>query len=197
MDSADGASCWRWGRMAAVAAVGGLAIACAGCGPTTSTKGPDPGVAAAKSEAKSEPTAHEEHPAFYSVASYNEAQDPDANLAVTLARAKAEHKRVILQVGGEWCGWCKLISNYMATNETIRNLVDKSFVVMKVTYPGDHADEFLAKYPKCDAYPHFFILDADGKLLHSQGTGELESGQGYNDEVFAKFLATWSENVTP
>lgn len=194
MDSAGESSRWRLGRMAAVA---GLVIACVGCKPDTSSKAPGPGAVPATSEAESEPAVHKDHPAFYSVADYNEAQDPDTDLAATLARAKSEHKRVILQVGGEWCGWCKLISNYMATNETIRNLVDKSFVVMKVTYPGDHADEFLAKYPKCEAYPHFFVLDADGKLLHSQGTGELELGQGYNDEVFAKFLTTWSENVTP
>ena len=34
--------------------------------------------------------------------------------------------------------------------------------------------EFLSKYPEIKAYPHLFILEKDGSLLHSQNTEELE-----------------------
>lgn len=41
-------------------------------------------------------------------------------------------------------------------------------------------------------YPHLFVLDADGKLLHSQNTADLEEGRGYNEGVVLAFLAKWA-----
>lgn len=131
-------------------------------------------------------------PAFYSVSLYDEERDPAADLADTLRRANAENKRVLLQVGGNWCGWCIKISKYMETNQRVHELVDKNFVVMKVTYPGKHAKEFLAQYPSCNGYPHFFVLGQDGTFLHLQQTGELEKGEGYDEEEFVQFLTSWA-----
>ncbi len=51
--------------------------------------------------------------------------------------------------------------------------------------------EFLSEYPEIPGYPHFFVLDQDGTLLHSQGTGELESGRGYDEDLFIAFLNAW------
>ena len=58
---------------------------------------------------------------------------------------------------------------------------------------GDQNDNsaFLANYPKVPAYPHFFVLETDGTLLHSQGTAELEEGKSYNEQVFIAFLESW------
>ncbi len=80
----------------------------------------------------------------------------------------------------------------MQTNEKVRDLLDTSFVVMKVTHPGEHAESFLKPYPKIDAYPHLFVLDQDGTLLHSQETGELEKENSYDQDVFVDFLSTWT-----
>jgi thioredoxin-related protein len=138
----------------------------------------------------------EEVASFYSIGHYDEKQDPAADLAQTIQRAQQENKRILLQIGGEWCPWCLRITDFMTTNPQIRSLVENHFVIMKVTYPGDNADAFLANYPKVEAYPHFFVLDQDGQLLHSQGTGELEEGSGYNESVFAEFLNQWTGEST-
>ncbi len=132
-----------------------------------------------------------DQPSFYSIGHYDKAREPVVDLANTIKRATAEDKRILLQVGGEWCSWCKLISQYMHDNRVVDSILTQHFVVMKVTYPGDHAETFLKQFPKCDAYPHFFVLEKDGTLLHSQGTGALEEGKGYDDEVFAEFLNSW------
>lgn len=143
--------------------------------------------------APEEPPQADEHASasFYCVDHYDEARDPNKDLVATIARAGAEDKRILLQIGGDWCGWCARISNYMATDERIRGMLEESFLVMKVTYPGEHSETFLSQYPKVVAYPHFFVLEKDGSLLHSQGTGELEEGEGYNQQVFADFLSAW------
>lgn len=129
---------------------------------------------------------------FYTVSTYDESLDPNIDFAKTISRAESENKRVILQVGGDWCGWCSLITDYMSTNATVRSHLEKNFVVMKVTFPGEYADDFLSKYPKCEAYPHLFVLDGNGDFLHSQGTSELEKGKGYDEEAFMAFLTQWT-----
>jgi thioredoxin-related protein len=133
----------------------------------------------------------EDQAGFYTVGHYDKTGDPDADLAATIKRAGSEEKRILLQVGGDWCGWCARISDYMQTNEKVRSLLDQSFVVMKVTYPGDNAEEFLAQYPECNAYPHFFVLEKDGTFLYSQGTGELEQAESYDEKIFTDFLTAW------
>ena len=137
-------------------------------------------------------TTTQAHGSFYTVSTYDKTIDPAEDLAKTIQRATEENKRIILQVGGDWCGWCTRISNYMSTNDTVRSHLEDNFLVMKVTYPGDHAKAFLANYPKCEAYPHFFVLEPNGEFLHSQGTGELEKGKGYDDAVFIEFLDKWT-----
>ena len=52
-------------------------------------------------------------------------------------------------------------------------------------------ESFLSNYPSDRAYPHFYVLEHDGTFLHSQGTGELGQGTGYNEQVFADFLDHW------
>lgn len=137
-------------------------------------------------------TTESETASFFTVGNYDVASDPVKNLTATIARAQTENKRILLHVGGEWCGWCKLMSKFMVTNPAVKSHLEKNFLIMKVTYPGDHAEAFLAKYPKIEAYPHVFVLETNGELLHSQGTGELEQGQGYNESLFLKFLTEWT-----
>lgn len=71
-------------------------------------------------------------------------------------------------------------------------MLQDNFVIMKVNYSSENEnEEFLKNYPDVPAYPHFFVLDSDGTLLHSQGTAELEEGRGYNQEAFLRFLNEW------
>lgn len=67
-----------------------------------------------------------------------------------------------------------------------------NFLVMKVNYSDENKNqELLKQFPDVPAYPHYFVLDSDGKFLHSQGTGELEEGKSYDEDVFVAFLKSW------
>src|SRR6476620_3489076 len=48
--------------------------------------------------------------AFYTVDHYDSARNPADDLSATITRAQAEKKYILVQVGGDWCGWCKLMS---------------------------------------------------------------------------------------
>ena len=113
-------------------------------------------------------------------------------ISVRTARAKSKKKNILIQVGGDWCGWCKLMSTFIETDEKVRDNILSNYLVMKVTENGDKTNaSFLSQYPSIPGYPHLFVLDSDGKLLHSQGTAELEEGHGYNESVYLEFLNKW------
>jgi thiol-disulfide isomerase/thioredoxin len=130
---------------------------------------------------------------FYTVDHYDESGNPAADLAKTVERASKERKRILIQVGGDWCIWCKRMSAFMEKNTPLNKELNEHFLVMKVNYSKDQPNkEFLSKYPKISGYPHLYVLESDGKLLHSQDTSPLEDGKsGYNEGAFLKFLAAW------
>lgn len=131
-------------------------------------------------------------PAFYTVGHYDPKRNPMEDLVQTIARAKSENKNILVQVGGDWCGWCKLMSTYIETNDKVRDNILENYLVMKVTKDQENPNEsFLSQYPEIHGYPHIFVLDSNGKVLHSQNTAELEEGHGYNETVYLDFLNKW------
>ncbi|MCO5295825.1 MAG: thioredoxin family protein [Fimbriimonadaceae bacterium] len=124
---------------------------------------------------------------------FDPARDPATDLRVALAEAKRTGRRVLVDVGGEWCGWCHLMDKFLEEHTDLKGLRDKGFVWLKVNFSQENKNEkFLSAYPAIKGYPHLFVLDSEGKLLHSQDTGELEEGKGYNLAKYTAFLKAWS-----
>ena len=126
-------------------------------------------------------------------ASFDPKRDPASDLEMAQVEAQRGGKRVLLDVGGEWCSWCHILDKFVEGDAEIRSFRDANYVWMKVNYSEENENQaFLSKYPEIKGYPHLFVLDADGKLLHSQFTGELEKGKGYDREKFFAFLKAWA-----
>ena len=124
--------------------------------------------------------------------------DPDRNpasdLKAAVELAKSTNKKIILDVGGEWCIWCHRIDAFMHNTEEVKSLLEKYYLVVKVNYSKENKNEkFLSQYPQIEGYPHFFVLDKNGELLHSQNTGDLEKDKDYNKEKFVDFLNKWAK----
>ena len=100
---------------------------------------------------------------------------------------------MLVDVGGEWCAWCHIMDSFFAANEQARALRDANYVWLKVNWSKENKNEaLLSKWPRIDGYPHLFVLDADGSLVHSQDTSLLEQGQGYDAAKFVAFLRAWT-----
>ena len=68
----------------------------------------------------------------------------------------------------------------------------KNYVVVKVNYSKENKNEaVLSRYPRIPGYPHLFVLNSNGKLLHSQDTGQLESGNHHDRDKVMAFLKQW------
>lgn len=120
-------------------------------------------------------------------------RDPSRDLAAALATARAEGKRVIVDVGGEWCSWCHILDRFLASHADLDSLRRARYVWLKVNYSKENENRaFLARWPAIAGYPHLFVLDADGKLLHSQDTSELEAGKSYDAAKMRGFLTRYA-----
>jgi len=132
-------------------------------------------------------------PAAQLAGAFDPARDPANDLQVAIAAAKREDKRIILDVGGDWCGWCRRLDALVDGDAGIRAFRDSHFVWMKVNYSEENENRgFLSRFPQAKGYPHLFVLDSDGELLHSQFTGVLEQGKGYDRDKLIAFLKRWA-----
>ncbi len=129
-------------------------------------------------------------------ASFDPLRDPARDLETAKVEAQRGGKRILLDVGGEWCSWCHILDKLVEGDAEIRSFRDANFVWMKVNYSEENQNKaFLSPYPEIKGYPHLFVLDAEGKLLHSQFTGDLEKGKGYDRRKVLAFLKEWAPVV--
>lgn len=126
-------------------------------------------------------------------AQFDPARDPVADLETAKVEAQRGGKRIMLDVGGEWCSWCHLLDAFMEGDSELRRFRDANYVWMKVNFSEENENAaFLSGFPEIKGYPHLYVLDAEGKLLHSQFTGDLEKGKGYDRAKFDAFLKQWA-----
>ncbi|HYJ63424.1 MAG TPA: thioredoxin family protein [Parafilimonas sp.] len=126
---------------------------------------------------------------------YNPNADAAKDIAAAVKKAKAEHKFVLMQGGGNWCIWCKRFSLTVANDAKLDSIVNADFVVYHLNYSSENKNEKLyAKYgyPQRFGFPVFIILDENGNRIHTQNSEYLEEGKGYNKEKIAEFFEAWS-----
>jgi len=127
---------------------------------------------------------------------YPEAADPRAEIAKGLAQAKREHKRVLIDFGGDWCGDCQVLDIYFHQGPNLA-LLQKNFVLVHVfiTETMDNADHvaLAAKYgvPIAKGVPALAVVDADGKVLYAQKTGQFNDMRHMDPGSVNEFLNRW------
>ena len=131
--------------------------------------------------------------AVYTVAIYNPEGDPAVDLAMTVKRAQAEGKRIILQVGGDWCQFCHRLDAFIRDTPSVAAGLHDGFLIMKVSYTQGQNEntDFLSQYPNVAGYPHWYVLESDGTLLHSQDTSKIQQGNDYSEPKLLAFIDRW------
>jgi thioredoxin-related protein len=124
---------------------------------------------------------------------FDPARDAAGDVAHAVALARTQGKRVIVDVGGEWCTWCHILDRFIEANADVRALVDANYVWVKVNFSKENRNApLLSRWPRIAGYPHLFVLDGTGALLHSQDTGALEAGNGYDRHKVIELLRRWA-----
>jgi thiol:disulfide interchange protein len=127
------------------------------------------------------------------VNSYDPKRDAAQDIQAAIKEAQRAHKRILLEVGGEWCSWCHTLDRFFDAHPELIQLRDKNFVTVKINFSEENTNkDVLSRYEAIPGYPHIFVLDSDGKLLWSQNTSILERDKSYDLERLTVFLTNWA-----
>ena len=119
--------------------------------------------------------------------------DASRQLAAALASAKRDHKRVLVEFGGNWCGWCHLLQDIFLWNKDVADVLGRGFVFVPVDV--DENSGLFEKYVKnkgLRAYPYLTVLDADGNILMNQETDVFTDGPNFDPAKIKALLTKWS-----
>ncbi len=116
-----------------------------------------------------------------------------AEIRAALVRAAKEHKRVILDFGGNWCGDCHALDRYFH-EEPNASLLKANFILVDVNIGKVDQNLDVAKtyeVPLGKGVPALAVLDENGKTLFSQKQGEFESMRSLQSSALTEFLNHW------
>jgi thiol:disulfide interchange protein len=124
---------------------------------------------------------------------YPESSQASIDLAAALKTAAAEHKRILLDFGGNWCGDCQVLDIYFHDPSNLP-ILKANFVLVHVNI--GHMDENLdiaRRYgvPLDKGVPALAVLSEHGKLLYSQKQGEFEAMRHMQSASVTSFLVQW------
>lgn len=126
---------------------------------------------------------------------YRPDADAKTDIKVAVEKAAKEGKHVMLQVGGNWCGWCIRFHDKLINNDTLKTAFEKSYVIYHLNYSKENQNEEIMAslgFPQRFGFPVFVILDGKGNRIHTQSSGCFESGKGYSTTEVMDFFNQWS-----
>jgi thiol:disulfide interchange protein len=122
---------------------------------------------------------------------YPEITAAHADVKAALAQARREHKRVILDFGGDWCGDCQVLDIYFHQSPNLE-ILEKNFVEVKVNIGREDANLDIAhKYGvPVHGVPALAVLRSDGTVLVSQDK-EFSDMRYMQSSSVTDFLNKW------
>lgn len=133
-------------------------------------------------------------PVVPNVKLYPEPREAEADLKSALAKARSEHKRVIVVFGGNWCYDCHVLDTTFHSKE-FAPLVDANYVVVHINI-GDEGKDNAALAARLGValdkgVPSLGVLEPGGKVIYAQKNGEFESTVKIGPEDVRAFLEKW------
>ena len=136
------------------------------------------------------------------IAIYDEKADGRELIKAALARAKKENHSVLIQWGGNWCGWCVALHKLYEKDAAISKELMYDYELVMVDTNARNVPIAKDYNATLAGVPYLTVLDADGKVLANQETDSLEvkdaSGKSVGVDaghVPAKVLAFLKEHA--
>lgn len=85
--------------------------------------------------------------------------------------------------------------NYFQTDATVKEVLTSNYIVVKVNYSKENKNPDVLKTlenPQRFGFPVLVVLNSNGQRIHTQDSGLLESGDGYDPKKVIGFLKNWT-----
>jgi thiol:disulfide interchange protein len=115
-----------------------------------------------------------------------------SDIQAALVKARLEHKRVILDFGGDWCGDCQVLNYYMHQSPN-KELLEKNYVLVDVNIGHEDANlDVATKYgvPMPHGVPALVVVDRAGKVVYAQNK-EFSDMRNMQSSDVTTFLEAW------
>ncbi|HLY04636.1 MAG TPA: thioredoxin family protein [Rhizomicrobium sp.] len=126
---------------------------------------------------------------------YDENADANAAVANAFTKARAERKRVMIDLGGNWCGDCRVLAGIMELPE-VRTFLDAHYVVVSVDVGRFNRNlQIPARFgitKRLEGVPSVLIADPNGKLIDADHIAALADARSMTPQAIADWLAQWA-----
>jgi thiol-disulfide isomerase/thioredoxin len=127
---------------------------------------------------------------------YDEAADANAKVAAAAARAKARHKRLLIDLGGNWCPDCRILAGTLELPE-VKAFVRAHYEVVTVDVGRfDRNLQIPARYgitERLQGVPSLLVVDpVSDTLLNAGHVSALSDARHMTPQALADFLAQWA-----
>ena len=128
---------------------------------------------------------------------YDEKANATAEVDKAIARAKASNKRVLIKMGGNWCGDCRILQATMDLPE-MKTFLNRNFEMVSVDV--GHMDKNLqipARYgvtTKLEGVPAIFVVDPKSgqQLVSKAQIADLADARHMQPQDLANWLAKYT-----
>lgn len=121
---------------------------------------------------------------------YDESADAPAQVAQALAKAKADHKQVMIVFGANWCGDCKMLDGEFK-KPAMKALLDANYVIVKVDVNRFNKNLDVVKpYGEVikKGIPSIVIATPANQLVYATNGGELADARKMGEAGVASFF---------
>jgi thiol:disulfide interchange protein len=130
---------------------------------------------------------------------YDTQADGASQVADALVQAASTHKRILLDLGANWCIWCRRLQDTFASDPAVKKALDDNFIVVLIDVnhrEGKSRNGVLNRHyedPIKEGLPVLVVLETNGRMLVTQETGALENGRnGHDPKKILAFLEKWA-----
>ena len=124
---------------------------------------------------------------------YSKSADASAQIAAALRTARREHKRVLLDFGGNWCYDCHVLDLAFRRSD-LAPLLLANYVLVNVD-----VGEFNYNLAIVNRYhlsimqgvPMLAVLDSAGRVLASSSDGAFQAARALGPQALIAFLTQW------
>ena len=126
---------------------------------------------------------------------YDEHADADAAVARARAAAKAQHKLLLIDLGGNWCGDCRVLAGTLDLPR-VKAFVDRHYTLVTVDVGVFNRNlQIPARYGFTDrlkGVPTLLVIDpATDKVLNPNDVFALSDAGSMSPQALADWLARW------
>lgn len=126
---------------------------------------------------------------------YDEGANADAAVTAAFARAQKSHKRVLIDLGANWCVDCIVLANFLKLPEMQRFMAAHYEVVTVDVGRFNRNLQIPARYgitKKLEGVPALLIVTPDGKLINDKDVFATASASEMTPKSVTDYLVKYA-----